>query len=573
MIFLTKLLSANLLIASLSLFFSGMLWAQKSQTAEGTARGNAIRVPDNRAIQRQAPLQPKVDVSKPKPATAANDDNSGVAVIKTIRIEGNTVIARNVLLDELGPYQNKKFNFLQLNELAKKIENLYRSRGYLLAQAYLPKQVLKEGILLIRVIEGYCEGVKVVNKSLVSTDRIEKTFAQGVCSSQGSVKASSDPISLANLERASLLVSNLLVSELPGLGESPIRSTLSEGKSVGGTVLTTEVNRVDRLQGFMSIDNFGSKATGANVLSLGADINSPLGQGDRLSLRANTSGSGLTAYSTDYNYPLGYNGWRIGVNSAQIKYLLAEFGDSKGTSNSSDLYVSYPVIRRVLTNFDIRAAYGAAASEDILASGAKQSKSVNTLTLTGSGSTTSSSSARTGYGLSLMAGNTDSDDLSDPNSTKGAFTKLNYNVNHSRNLVGNVQSYINLRGQKALKNLDSRQKFTLGGSSAVRAFNGEGSVDNGNIVNVELRYRSFFGDSYQALFSVFYDYGAGQFLATPNATSGVNETTLSGTGFGVVLSKGGRYSLSIYNAQQQDGKSETNTDATGYTWAQLVVLF
>ncbi len=573
MIFFTKLLSANLLIASFSLFFSGVLWAQKSQIAEGAARGNAIRVPDNRAIQRQAPLQPKVDVSKPKSATAENDGHSGVALIKTVQIEGNTVISRTVLLEELGPYENKKLNFLQLNELAKKIENSYRSRGYLLAQAYLPKQVLKEGVLLIKVIEGYCEGVKVVNKSSVSTDRIEKTFAQGVCSSQGGVKATSDPIALANLERASLLVSDLLVSELPGLGESPIRSTLSEGKAVGGTILTTEINSVRRLQGFISIDNFGSKATGSNVLSLGADINSPLGQGDRLSLRGNTSGSGLTAYSADYNYPLGYNGWRIGVNAAQIKYRLAEFGDSKGTSSSTDLYVNYPVIRRVLSNFDIRAAYGVAGSEDILASGDKQSKSINTLTLTGSGSATSSSSARTGYGLSLMAGTTDSDNPSDPNSTKGAFTKLNYNVNHSRNLFGNVQSYINLRGQKAFKNLDSRQKLTLGGSSAVRAFNGEGSVDNGNVVNVELRYRAFFGDSYQALFSVFYDYGAGQFLATPNATAGVNETTLSGAGVGVVLSKGGRYSLSLHNAQQQDGKSETDPGAKGYTWAQLVVLF
>ena len=85
-----------------------------------------------------------------------------------------------------------------------------------------------------------------------------------------------------------------------------------------------------------------------------------------------------------------------------------------------------------------------------------------------------------------------------------------------------------LRGQQASKNLDSSEKFSLGGPYGVRAYAcGEASGDEGWLGSLELRH----GITSSLAASVFPDFGRVSINAKPYL-DGSNTQKRSGTGFG-----------------------------------------
>ena len=86
-----------------------------------------------------------------------------------------------------------------------------------------------------------------------------------------------------------------------------------------------------------------------------------------------------------------------------------------------------------------------------------------------------------------------------------------------------------LSGQQASKNLNSSEKFSLGGASGVRAYpQGEGSGDQGVLGTLEVR-RSL---TEQLQAAVFYDAGTVDINHTAFAP-GANTRSISGAGLGL----------------------------------------
>ena len=70
----------------------------------------------------------------------------------------------------------------------------------------------------------------------------------------------------------------------------------------------------------------------------------------------------------------------------------------------------------------------------------------------------------------------------------GFFKKLKYSVTHTQNLLANLIGFAAFTGQWANKNLDSSEKFYLGGPLGVRAYpNNEGGGSEGQLLTLELR--------------------------------------------------------------------------------------
>lgn len=133
--------------------------------------------------------------------------------------------------------------------------------------------------------------------------------------------------------------------------------------------------------------------------------------------------------------------------------------------------------------------------------------------------------------------------------------------------------FANFSGQSASKNLDSSEKFILGGPNGVRAYPGsEGSGDSGWLANVEARY-DLPGTALGSLQLIaFYDTGSIKLhddtkdIAIATYTQ-QNVYRLSGWGLGLNLSKTGSYSLRLAWAQKigdNPGRSENGLDANGY---------
>jgi hemolysin activation/secretion protein len=87
-----------------------------------------------------------------------------------------------------------------------------------------------------------------------------------------------------------------------------------------------------------------------------------------------------------------------------------------------------------------------------------------------------------------------------------------------------------VNGQQASKNLDSSEKFSLGGVNGVRAYpQSEATGDEGYKATIELR-RTLTANVQG---TVFYDYGSVKINKNPFGPAASNNRSLGGVGFGV----------------------------------------
>ena len=113
--------------------------------------------------------------------------------------------------------------------------------------------------------------------------------------------------------------------------------------------------------------------------------------------------------------------------------------------------------------------------------------------------------------------------------TNGSYRKLTFAGNRLQRLTDTDQLWLAVSGQWAQKNLDSSEKFLLGGPGGVRAYpQGEGIGDDGYLVTVELRHN--FGEALQG--TVFYDSGSVKLNHTVYDINATNRRTLAGAGLG-----------------------------------------
>ncbi|MBC7436124.1 MAG: BamA/TamA family outer membrane protein, partial [Bdellovibrionales bacterium] len=110
----------------------------------------------------------------------------------------------------------------------------------------------------------------------------------------------------------------------------------------------------------------------------------------------------------------------------------------------------------------------------------------------------------------------------------GSYSKLGWSLSRLQRINNDAQVWFVLTGQQAHKNLDSSEKFSLGGPTSVRAYpTGEASGDEGYRGTLELRQS--LAANVQG--SVFYDFGSVKINKTPFAAT-PNSKHLAGAGFG-----------------------------------------
>ena len=115
---------------------------------------------------------------------------------------------------------------------------------------------------------------------------------------------------------------------------------------------------------------------------------------------------------------------------------------------------------------------------------------------------------------------------------------MNFSVARLQHLSGNLSTYLSLSGQLANKNLDSSQKFFIGGPFSVPGYpTGEASGDDAALVHLDLR-QDFYGLPWQGVLqaSLFYTYGTAtlykdKFSGLP--ANFINTVSLQSVGIGI----------------------------------------
>lgn len=517
----------------------------------------------------QEQLRPRLEVPRPSPDTAIEAPKpvetlpgGGQLVLKLVRFHGNSLFSESDLRAALGDVQGKSYDLAGLRALAERAADVYHAKGYPFARAYLPPQALQDGDLLIEVVEGRYGQVTAMGEPELA--RGGQAFLSGLRS--GAV------IESATLERATLVL-----ADQPGIKAAPV---IRPGQAVGTGDLDVLVQRTERVSGDVGLDNYGNRYTGAARLSANLALNSPFLFGDQITASALGSEGGLWLGSLGYSLPLGVPGLRGQVGYSHTYYTLGQDFASlgaTGTADVSSLGASYPLVRSQAANLSLS---GSLMHKDLNdkqdSTGTSNNKSSDSLPLTlGFDVRDALGGGGLNYGNLIWTSGTlrlDSTLAStDANSanTQGYYDKFNLELARIQALPAGLSGFAHLSAQASSKNLDSSERFSLGGATGVRAYPvGEASGDEGWMAQLELRYAMQSFNPY-----LFYDGGTVTVNRSP-WTTGTNQRTLSGGGVGVRYQSGPVNVALALAWRNEGGKPQSDTqDNSPQAWLSLNYKF
>ncbi|SCX73482.1 ShlB/FhaC/HecB family hemolysin secretion/activation protein [Variovorax sp. EL159] len=549
--------------------------AQRTHAGEAEAGATALLPTadpcgtcDRPLAQATGTVAPQSLPAPPQPAAAA----AGSFKLNDLRLNGVKALSNEELQAITTPYIGRNVTLGDLEELAKAITARYKERGYFLAQAVVPVQTVRDGIVEISVIEGRLGKVDVV----VAPDApISEARVRGFLAPLQPGEAVSAP----DYERAMLLL-----SDQPGV---KVSSGLQEGTQAGTTDLSVEVAAAPRWAFTAEADNHGTKESGRYRAGGTARWLSPFGIGDNLDMRLMVSnGNALQFGRVSYEAPIGTSGLRAGIGLSRVSYELGgQFSelDARGRANVLDFSLNYPLIRQRQQNLFLRLGIDVKdLTDELRAVDFTSKKRVNGLSLgwtwerrdelLGGGYWASSGTLYHGN-LSIKDGESREFDQSiTGHHTAGGFTKLSFQLSRLQAIVPRHSLYLSLGGQWASKNLDASEKLALGGARAVRAYpSGELLVDQGLIGTVEWRWSV--NDELTPF--LFYDAARGKIVRNPTPFDGVNSHSLRGYGIGLSWSRPGNFSINATLAWRA-GTPAAQTDGGGRNprlYVQLVKAF
>lgn len=522
----------------------------------------------------ELPTRPAPTIKNEEPVRPAlRPEDTPRFVLKRFRVTGNTVFAESELTELVREYVGREVAFADLEEAAARISRYYREHGYMVARAYIPAQTITtEGLVEIAVIEGRLGKVELNNKS-----RVRDSVARGYL----------DPLSGNLVTQPDLERKMLLLNDLPGVGEA--RATLKPGAQPGESDLTVDLAEAPFATGSLEFNNQGNTFTGESQLVGSVNLLSPLGLGDILTAQLTRGFNGLWYGLLDYQVPVGADGFKLGGAYNSTDYRLGksfESLDANGNAHTYTLKASYPFVRTVNFNLYAQAAYDWRAFTDRQdAVGLETDKTTRTArvglngdtrdTIWGGGITVfslvySGGTANIETPLALAI-----DDIT--TQTNGHFDKWNVSALRLQSISERLSAYVSLSGQKAGKNLDSSEKFFLGGAYGVRAYpTGEAPGDSGYLGTAELRYTFSVAAVPGTLQPfAFVDAGFVTVNENPFIVGAPNDRRIAGAGAGVTWVRARDFQIKLSLATRLGKEPSTASDKDVHTrgWVQAIKYF
>jgi hemolysin activation/secretion protein len=511
--------------------------------------------------------RPAASAARPAPTLTLPAETDGAAdgsvrfVVREARLDDGNFLGTAAPDAELAALAGKEVSLADLRGEARRLTQRLRDSGFALARVIVPAQEIRDGVVRLQVLDGRLGRVTADNRSRLGGKQLNRLLVAQV--------APGEPLRTEALDRALLLF-----SDLPGAGA--VAGSLAPGDRVGTSDLTVAVAPGQDYEGELTADNHGNRYTGQHRVGTRLDANSPAGLGDRLRLNLTASDQALYYGRLAYDLPVGDGGLRLGGALSRSRYNLGkEFAalDAHGTANTASLYGSYPLVRSRTANLYLGASLEHRRLEDrIDSTGTHTDKSAAVLVLSADGDWTDGFA---GGGLSrgrlaVSGGRLDIDtptarilDAAGPQAA-GGYAKWQAAFSRLQSLGAATRLYAGLQGQWAGKNLDSSEKFTLGGAYGVRAYpQGEGAGDEAALATLELHQDLLPGLEAKA----FYDWGSVHINRT-NFTTAPNSLILTGYGLGAQWSRGGFFASAAF-AWRDRQPAVSAPDRSPRAWIQV----
>lgn len=496
---------------------------------------HAQTVPDagglKQQIERQQePQLPGRRAPEPKDLPKAMPETQGTLVtVKEFRFVGSSRLGHEQLAAALREYLNRPLDHHQLQDAAARVADVFREAGWIV-RAFLPVQEVTEGKVTIQIVEATLAGVQVQN---TTPTRVPVSRVLGVIEAQQPVN---QPLSAAALDRGLLLA-----DDLPGV---VVAGALREGGQQSATQLVLKAADEPRVDGEVSLSNHGARATGSTQLLATLQANSPFGLTDQWSMTALHS-QGNRYLRLGEMVSVGNDGWKIGGSVSHLRYRLVppEFSAlrAKGNADTVGLEVSYPIIRSrsgnlfLLGQLERKSFYNESQGSTV----SDYDSVVANAGLAGNYFDGFSGGGSNQFAVFWTRGRLDLDGSpnrqadADSARTHGQFDKWRFSLSRLQTLTPSLGLFAAYNAQLASKNLDSSERFYLGGANGLWAYpTGEGAGSEGQRLTLELRAKLF----ERVQLTGFHDYGNVRVNRNNSYAGAVEKNKLSYRGVGLGLS-------------------------------------
>mgnify|MGYP000326564968 FL=1 len=503
-------------------------------------------------IQRDLEFQPAPTLPEQAPKEKVVEEApADLVVIKEFKFTGNHAIEEAELKAALASITNRSISIAELKTATDLTSALYNKKG-VLATVNLPEQDITEGVVLIEVIEAVFAGVKIDGTFNKDYKRIRPCVIERfieACSPIG------QPVDQKKIDRALALL-----QRLPGF---KVDASYQPGEKERSTQLLIKVVDSPLLSFGLSADNSGGRSTGKRKETATINLASPLKMGDLLNITAlHTDGTDYARVA--YTIPVGGSGLKVGANSSYMKYkFLTSMEGSEltplGHSVTYNVNANYPIVLgkqanlSAEVNYDKKYFLNQMASTEPTATESDYKLDVASLLISGSYIDGILAGGQTNASVNIIYGSVNLE--GSPNitrdfegaNTQGRYKRLHLNFSRNQFITDSVSLNFDASGQVANRNLDSSEKFYLGGINGVRAYpTSEGSGSEGYLFKVEL-YK-FLPYNFNA--SIFWDKGhVKQYhlskLSPESTFKPVGPPNYSLEGYGASLAWSGPYQSSL----------------------------
>ncbi|MES2384689.1 MAG: ShlB/FhaC/HecB family hemolysin secretion/activation protein [Pseudomonadota bacterium] len=459
--------------------------------------------------------------------------------LQRIRVEGSSVLPAAVLQSRTEAYTGREIGGNDILQLASELTAMYRNAGYILSLVLVPPQSLAEGTLTLQVVEGYINAVTVQ-----AGEGVSATVRESLARIGEQIKASR-PLDALVLERY-LLIAN----DFPGL---ELRSILSPSRAQGAADLTL-VASIKSVEGFVSVDNYGSKYLGPGQILAGVTGNQLLGVNDQWRAIAVGTGDREMAYGQlAYSQVLNTEGLKLSVAVSRARTqpgdVLRPF-DVRGAADTTSISASYPLLRSRNESLVARVTYDHAnIRTDILGARVIDDR-IRALRLGLSWRVLDRLDGQNVLELDFsqgLGGTDEGDLLKSRAGAKGVFSKLGFDYERVQFFSASTSLAFGIAGQWANTPLLSSEQYALGGRRYGRAYEPAELVgERALALRIEPRYAGVLDvpglRSYQTF--GFYDLGKVRRVGSLAAGTPASQS-LASAGVGVRLFLQNKVSASV----------------------------
>ncbi|MDB5686389.1 MAG: Hemolysin activation/secretion protein, partial [Rhizorhabdus sp.] len=432
---------------------------------------SAIRLPPQGDISRQRvqplPLPPvdyEFTIQNPEKSAVPRAIDEVEFQVRSIRVVGAEHFPDATVKAFFAPLEGRKIVLDDLRKAAQQLEDLYRAKGFFLTRVFISPQQVRDGVLEVRVLEGYV-GAEFVEATNQASRHYVEQFLKPVIGQR--------PAQFSDLENRLLLI-----NDTPGLSAN---SVLRQGAEPGSSEIQVTATKLPNSYR-ASFANTASDILGPTTYGVGATLSQPLGRPGALDVDFSAAGghlSELRSGNLRYAMPVGHRGAVLALGGLLAfarpggAVAALEIRSRVITLNSR---LRVPLLRSRANSIYLDAGLTLNRSRtDAL--GSRLVDDRTTVAEAGltwqqsdwlKGSTTVT--ATLSHGLDLFGAIDRTDPLASIQGFKPDFTKLTYSLQRTQGLTRSFSLQFNLQGQYTADRLLSGEQVSFGGPQIGRGY-------------------------------------------------------------------------------------------------------